>query len=190
MYGPGFTVLSAAVMFVAGSSASALAGRMGFQALAGAAVLVVGAVLVRRRVPSGILAAVLLNPLVVVWVVNGGHNDALIGVALLLTAVALHRTLLAAAGLLLAAAVLVKATALLPALACLVWMWRRHGYRRAAVAGGSFVTPVILGYLAAGGWAAVTPMLASASSRSRVSVWRLCPVVPSCPRRSSWPTSG
>jgi hypothetical protein len=84
LYGPGFTVLSAGIMTGAGTSG--LAARVGFQAVAAAAVLAMGSVLIRRRVPGAALAAVLLNPLVLVWVVNGGHNDAVVGLLLLLTA--------------------------------------------------------------------------------------------------------
>jgi alpha-1,6-mannosyltransferase len=172
LYGPGFTVLSAGIMAVGG--VSGLAARLGFQAVAAAALFAVGAVLVRRRTPSAALAAVMLNPLILVWVVNGGHNDALVGLSLFLAALALPRRL-GLAGLLLAAAVLVKAVAVLPAIACVVWAWRRSGPRAAGSLASVAAAPVLLAYAAFGGLAAIAPLFASATHQSRVSVWRLLP---------------
>lgn len=170
VYGPGFTAVSAAIMAVAGDSG--LAARIGFQALAASALLAVGVVLARVGVPTAALAAVVLNPLIVVGVANGGHNDALVGLALLLTTLALHRRRPAAAGLLLAAAVLVKAVAVLPAIACLLWVWRHAGRRAAAAVAAWIGIPVMTGYAAFGGYAAIAPIFASAAHQSRASVWR------------------
>jgi alpha-1,6-mannosyltransferase len=172
VYGPGFTVLSAGIMAVAG--VSGLAARLGFQAMAAAALLAIAAVLVRRRVPTAALAAVLLNPLILVWVVNGGHNDALLGLSLLLAALAM-RSRPGVAGLLLAAAVLVKAVAVFPAVACVVWVWRHSGRRAAALVASAVAAPVLAAYAASGGLAAIAPLFGAASHQSRVSVWRLLP---------------
>ena len=171
VYGPGFTALSTAIMVVAGSSA--LLARLGFQAVAAGAVLGAGAVLFRLGASARTLAAVLLNPLLVVSVANGGHNDALVGLAILLTAVALHRRRPAVAGFLLAGAVLVKAVAVLPAVAAVLWVWRHHGRRQAATVAGCLGGAVAVGYAAAGGLAAIAPVFAAGARRSRVSVWNL-----------------
>ena len=171
VYGPGFTALSAAIMAVAGSSA--LIARLAFQALAAGGLLVAGALLFRRGVRTGALAAVMLNPLVVVSVANGGHNDALVGLAILLAALALQRERSAAAGLVLAGAVLIKAVAVLPALAAVIWLWRHKGRGPAATVVASILAPVAVGYAAAGGIDAITPIFAAGARRSRVSVWNL-----------------
>lgn len=172
VYGPGFTLASAGIMAAAGRSS--LLARVGFQGLAAAAVFGVGLLLLRRRVPASVLAAVLLNPLMVVSVASGGHNDALVGLCLLAAALALRRRP-AVAGLLFGAAVLVKAVAFLPAVACVVWVWRRQGRRRALTVAAASGAPVLAGYAAFGGVAAIAPVLESASRQSRVSVWRLLP---------------
>jgi alpha-1,6-mannosyltransferase len=173
VYGPGFTMLSGLVMAAAGTSP--LLARSAFQGLAAIALLSAAALMLRHRVPPAALAAVVLNPLVVVGVVNGGHNDALVGLAVLSSGLALRRCRPAAAGLLLAAAILVKAVALLPAVAAFVWVLRHHGRRPAAafIAGGA--APVAAGYLAFGGLRAVGPVLAAASQQSRASIWGLVP---------------
>src|SRR5947209_5235962 len=68
VYGPGFTLVSAAITAVAGTSGTLA--RLGFQGLAALAVLGAALLLARTRVPPAALAAVVLNPLIIVTVVN------------------------------------------------------------------------------------------------------------------------
>jgi alpha-1,6-mannosyltransferase len=171
VYGPGFTLLSAALAIVAGSSA--LLARLGYQGIAAVAVLVAGVLLARRQVSAAALAAVVLNPLVVVAVVNGGHNDALVGLALLGGGLALLGRRPVVAGLLVAAAILVKAIAVLPAMAALAWVVRHRGRRPAAVFVGALAVPVVAGYAAFGGLHALEPLLAADAHESRASIWGL-----------------
>src|SRR5262249_48745437 len=86
LYGPAFTLLSAAIARAwSGSPAATIAA---FKALAGLCMLAAGAILAmwpsKRR--SFAAAAVGLNPVIVVHAVGGGHNDAIL--ALLLVAAA------------------------------------------------------------------------------------------------------
>lgn len=169
LYGPGFIALAAAGTAVTGDSA--LAVRLFFQGLAAAAVLIALLLVDRRtKAPMGWLL-VGVNPMVVVGVVNGGHNDALVALALLagvLLAV-VRRPLLA--GVAVALGVLVKIVILLPLFALLVWLWRRQGLRTALVTGGVAAGLVAGAYLLAGGRAAIEPLGRAEHQVSRSSIW-------------------
>lgn len=168
VYGPAFTGMSAAVARAAGGSA--LAARVAYQAMAALATGAVLAALARQR-RTAAMAAIGLHPLVVVSLVNGGHNDALVGLLLLVAAWAVVRPRPVVAGLAAAAAVMIKVVALLPAIALIAWLLRRHGVRVAASAGGALGGAVALGYAAVGGPAALRPLAAAAGQVSRASAW-------------------
>lgn len=169
VYGPGFTLLSAAIMAV--NRSHPLPTRLAFQGLAAAAVLSAAALLARRRVGTAALAAFVLNPIIVVAVVNGGHNDALVGLAVLSSCLALERRRGVVAGALMAAAILVKVVAVLPALAALVWIARHQGRRAATSFAAATAMPVAAGYGAFGLRATLAPVLAAGAHTSRVSIW-------------------
>src|SRR5437667_45662 len=86
------------------------------------------AVLGLRARSAAALALLALNPVVIVSVVNGGHNDALVGLGVLGGVLLAERRPLVA-GLVLGAAALIKAAALLPLAVVAVWVWRRRGWR-------------------------------------------------------------
>src|SRR5207248_705397 len=89
-----------------------------------------------------------------VIVVNGGHNDVLVALALLLAGVLAFRRRAGAAGALIGIAALIKLTAGLALIGLLLWAWR-HELRRFAVTAATTTAAVVLaGYL---------PVLASAS---------------------------
>jgi alpha-1,6-mannosyltransferase len=169
VYGPLFTGASA---LVGRATDRPLPTRVAYQLTAA---LAVGAVVweLARRGRSAAVAAVGLHPLVVVNLVNAGHNDAFIGVVLLGAAVAARRRQPEVVGVALALAVGTKAVALLPALAILVWVWRVRGKRAAASAGAVMSVLVLASYAAAGGISALRPLEDAASSVSRASIWRL-----------------
>src|SRR5690349_6371453 len=112
VYGPVFTGLSSALAPIVGERP--LATRVAYKSIAALAVAAVLVALVRRKRTAAI-AAVGLHPLVVVELVNGGHNYALVGLLLLAGVWAVLRDRPALAGAAVAAAVLVKVVALLPA---------------------------------------------------------------------------
>jgi alpha-1,6-mannosyltransferase len=108
---------------------------------------------------------------VVLAVVAGGHNDLLIGVAVLAGVLAARERRPALAGLLLAVAMLVKLTAVLPLVAVVTWLAFRHGLRAGARAAATAAATVILGYALGGGTTALEPLRQASSNRSKASLW-------------------
>ena len=170
VYGPAFAVTSAAITVVAGDSQ--LAQRVGFQALAAVAVGATLLIMRRRGAGTLALAAVGLNPLVV-SIVSGGHNDALVGLAVL-GGIALLRRSPGAAGVALGLGACVKITALLPAGAVGVWLLVRDRRRGVALA-ASCAAVVLGGYALFGGISALEPLRSEGRYLSRFSIWHLVP---------------
>jgi alpha-1,6-mannosyltransferase len=169
LYGPGFIALAAAGTAVTGDSA--LAVRLLFQGLAAAAIAIALLLVDRRTKDPMAWLLVGVNPVVVVGVVNGGHNDALVALALLagVLLAMVRRPILA--GIAVALGVSVKIFILLPLAALLVWLWRRQGLRAALVVGGVAVGIVVGGYLLAGGRTAIEPLGEAENQVSRSSIW-------------------
>jgi len=169
VYGPAFTGVSALGMHLAGSSA--LLARLFFQLLTGASVVVALVLLYRRRVEPAALVFLGLSPVMVISVVNGAHNDALVGLAALGAVVALSRRWRVVAGVALGLAALVKLIALLPAAALIVWLWRREG-RAAALRMGAVIGGLVgAGYLLIGGLTALAPLQEASRLVDRFSLW-------------------
>ena len=169
-YGPLFSIVSAGGSLIAGSSI--VANRLVHQGLA-AACLVASALLHERRGRSLAVPFLVMNPMCLA-IVNGGHNDLLVG-ALVVFAIdaavgaGVRLSRAAACGALLAAAVLIKLTAVLPAVAVLIWLVRRRGRRVAFLAAATSLGLVLFAYGAAGGLRALRPVLAGGSRVSRAS---------------------
>lgn len=168
VYGPLFTALSAAGM---AGARSPLAARLWFQGLAAAAVGGALVLLARQGAGGGALAWLGLNPLVVVSVVNGGHNDALAGLGVLAGVVLAGRGRDLGAGACLGLAGLVKLTALLPGAGVTAWVWRRRGPLAGVAAGGAAAAVTAVGYLLAGGPAVLRPLRAAGRIMSTGGVW-------------------
>jgi hypothetical protein len=144
VYGPLFVGVSVLAAWVAGPSA--LAARLLFQLLAALA-LTLTLILVWRTTHQ--LAALIflgLNPVLVVIVVNGGHNDALIGLALLIASMFALGRRPGAAGALIGLAALIKLTAGLALIGLVLWAWRHQRKRFALVATGTTALVVLAGY--------------------------------------------
>jgi hypothetical protein len=168
VYGPAFTAASAVGTAAAGESP--LAQRLFFQLLSAVAVMLALTLLARRGADPGALAFVGLNP-VVVAVVAGGHNDLLVGVALLAAVLAAGDGRPTRTGVLLAFAVLVKVVAVLPLVAVVAWMVVRRGWRPGARASVVAAATIVAGYALAGGAAALGPVRAASDFRSKASLW-------------------
>ncbi|MFN2608940.1 MAG: hypothetical protein ABR511_13800 [Acidimicrobiales bacterium] len=169
VYGPAFTAVSAAGMAVAGTSP--LAARLFFQGLAALAVAVALVVVDRRSRDPVAVALLGVNPVVVVGVVNGAHNDALVGLAVLGGALLVAARRPVWAGAALAAGALVKVAALLPLGGLVAWVWWHHGRRPAAVLAAT-AGAVGLAGLGLGGGTSVVSALGDASARvNGGSVW-------------------
>lgn len=169
VYGPAFTAVSAAGMRAVGANRTGA--RLFFQVLAATAVTAALVVTWRLTRDARALAAVGLNPLVVVAVVNGGHNDALIGLALLGAVVAAARRRWTAAGALVGAAALVKVTALLALVGLMLWVAGALGWRRALGTVAVCGVVVAVGYGLGGGRAALRPLETARLRTSGASVW-------------------
>jgi Glycosyltransferase family 87 len=169
VYGPVFVSFAAVVAMVARSSA--LVARLCIQgAMAGA---VVGALLLIKRATRSNAAVLWLGLQPVVWMsgVNGGHNDSLVGLAVLGAAMLAHRRRATTAGIVLGLAALTKLTALLALVGIAPWMLTVHGRteaRRAVVACGAVVVAGIA--LAP---ASIGVLLSSNHNVSRASTWNL-----------------
>lgn len=169
VYGPVFTAVSGVGMALFGFSF--LTARLFFQGLAALCVLCAIAIVWRRTRSPAAVALLGLNPLVVISVVNGGHNDAWVGLAIVGGVVLVMRDRMAWAGLAFAAAALVKVAGGLPLLAVGLWVLFNKGWRPAAAMGGAAAAAGVAGYAAAGGVAAVEPLQTAQTHFSGASVW-------------------
>jgi hypothetical protein len=169
-YGPLFTMLSAVVSRLAGTNLLAL--RLGFQIPVAAAVL--ASIWMVARTTGSMAAAALigLQPLMWCSVVNGGHNDAFVGLAAVAAVVLAGRRRPVAAAFVLGAAGLVKSTALLALPVLLVALIARRAWRAAAGAAMAALAPFIIG-------TALAPRSLTSGARatrgiiSRAAPWRL-----------------
>ena len=169
VYGPAFTALSAAVSPFAGSSA--VRTRVLYQAMA--ALAMAGALLLvwrRTRSPAA-LAWLGLNPVIALQVVNGGRNDALIGLGILGGILLVERGRMRMTGVVTGVAAAVKATAGLAGAGLAFWTWRTKGLRRAALLGGGMLATLGFAYALAGGTAAFGPLNHAAQQISQASIW-------------------
>jgi len=169
VYGPAFTVLSAAITGAGGEHRTLI--RVLFQASAGLALLAGAAMVARLTGDAAATAFVALNPVLLASVVNGGHNDALVGAAVLGAVLAARRRWWAAAGVLLALGAGVKVAAVLAVPALAAWAWQRHG-RRAGVTVAATATGLLaLAHLAFGPFAVAKALAEAGQQHSRSSVW-------------------
>jgi alpha-1,6-mannosyltransferase len=168
-YGPAFVAVAAVGTEVAGESP--LAVRLFFQVLAAAAVLCAVVLIDRRTKDSRAWLLLGMNPLVVIHVVNGAHNDALAALALLLGVLFAMARRPVLVGVVLALAALVKILLLLPLAVLFLWLWRYQGLRAALVAGYVATGVLVAGYGFAGGTVAFEPLEESRQGVSRASIW-------------------
>ena len=171
LYGPAFTAASAGIASVAGTDL--LANRLGFQLLAAACVLALLLLLYRRTRDPVVVALIGCNPVVLIEVVNPGRNDALVGLALLAGILLASRRRLVAAAAVVALGALVKISVVVALGALLVWMWRRHGSRITAAAGGAAAAVLVIPYAIVGGIRALKPVTDAADRMTRASIWQL-----------------
>ena len=168
VYGPGFAALAGAGTTLAGASVTA--SRLFFQGIAAAAFGVALLVVWRRTRDPGAVAFLGLNPALIL-VINGGHNDLVVGLALLGGTVLLAGRRPYSAGVVLALGALVKLVLVLPIAALLVWAWWRWGRRAANRSGATFGAVVVGAYIVAGGTRALEPLLHAVHQHSRSSIW-------------------
>jgi alpha-1,6-mannosyltransferase len=152
VYGPVFVGTAAIGAWIAGPSP--LVARLYFQLIAALALAAVLIVVWRTTRSVAAVAFLGLNPVLAVIVVNGGHNDMLIGLLLLGATLLAFRGRAASAGVLVGIAILVKLTAGLALVGLVLWGWRHHRRRVAATVVAVACGMALVGYL---------PVLVSAS---------------------------
>jgi alpha-1,6-mannosyltransferase len=173
VYGPAFNEYAAGLTRISGDSFDAT--RLLFKLTAAVSVLGALVVLHRRRVEPAVIAFVGLHPSTILYGVAGGHNDAIVGVALLAgTLLAIRRRPVWAA-VAVALACLVKVATGLAVLPLAVWLWHRpdpRGRRDASILAGAFGGLVLGAYLLAGGRSALEPLSQASRKISWTSFWR------------------
>ncbi|MGZ4690362.1 MAG: glycosyltransferase 87 family protein [Acidimicrobiia bacterium] len=170
IYGPVFAGYAAIGGAFAGSST--LLARLFYEAGAAVAVAIALRLIWRRTGSPAAVMLLGLNPLVIMSAINGGHNDAFVGLGVLAAVLLTEQRRLRAAGLVLGVAVLIKATALLALPALVAWTLVRSGRRAAAELAGVALASVAVGYGIAGP-AAISALHASHQDISRASAWQL-----------------
>jgi alpha-1,6-mannosyltransferase len=144
-----------------------------FHQLVAAGALAAACTLIWRRTHDVARLALLgLNPLMLVSVVNGAHNDALVGAAVLGSTYLAEDRRWRTAGTVLALAALVKVTALLALPALVFYCAHEHGWPRARQLALTTMGVVGAGYAIAGP-AAVRALDATRGLMTRTSLWRL-----------------
>ena len=169
VYGPVFIAFSAAAAPIGADSAART--RILYQATA--ALAVAGALLLvwrRTRSPAAI-AWLGLHPVIALEIVNGGRNDALIGLGVLGAILLVERGKERASGVVTGVGAAIKATGALAGAGLAIWTWRRRGVRRATIFAATALATVVVAYLVAGGGAALGPLEHASKLVSRASVW-------------------
>jgi Glycosyltransferase family 87 len=169
VYGPLFTGASAALTKFAGDSA--LRARLAFQGLAALSVVAALALIWRETRSSRALVFLGLHPAVVTAIVNGGHNDGLVGLAVLAGVIIVMRRRWYAAGFVLGLGMLCKASGALGLLGVVVWAARRARQGAAKMLLVATATTV-LGYAPAGA-VAVRAVSGAERGNTRASPWDL-----------------
>lgn len=170
-YGPVFIGITAGVAAVAGDHP--LPTRLAYQMIAALAVFI-ALVLIARRVRSAAAVAIVgLNPVTAYMVVNAGHNDALVGLGVLVGVLLASRGRHTTATLAFTAAALVKATAGLALLAYLAWLAYRRGPRALVRPVGVALAVTVPMLLLAGFRDVVNPVLEARETILPHSPWNL-----------------
>jgi hypothetical protein len=142
--------------------ASPLGIRLYFQILAAVAMVIVLVIVWRRTRDVAAVAFVGLHPVVPASIINGAHNDALVGLAILVAILLIAARQHVGAGLSFAAAALVKIVGAFPLVAASLWVWRRDGARPAIRVGAAGALVTFLGYVLVGPSAAAAALRDSA----------------------------
>jgi hypothetical protein len=175
VYGPAFTLVSAAGALVTGAAAHAT--RISYQLLAIGSLTAGAAVVWRRTRAAGAVAFLGLHPVVTMFVVSGARNDIVVGVAALAALVLAERGHAAAGGVVGGLGALVKVSGVVGLVAIALTLYTRRdevGLRRLVGAGAATIA---LGYALAGPAALATPMGTAGALFSRGSVWKLLPAI-------------
>src|SRR5262249_23558676 len=148
VYGPLFTGVSALISRVVG--AALLSTRLAYQLLAVVALGVASRMVWRSTRSAAAVAFLAANPLMAMWMVNGGRNDLLVGVAVLGAVVLSSQEHDTAAGVVGGLGSLVKLTGLVGVVALVAATHAARGRGRAGRCAAAAFGVVAVGYAVAG----------------------------------------
>ena len=167
VYGPLFTGVSA--LFTRFAGGSVLRARLAFQLLSALSVVTALVLVWRETRDSRAVAFVGLHPATVVTIVNGGHNDGLVGLAVLAGVLLVTRGRRGAAGFVLGLGILCKASGVLGLLGVVAWTARRDRFGAGVTLLVALATTAV-GYLPFGATAG-RDVLQSGKGNTRGSPW-------------------
>ncbi len=170
VYGPVFLAVAGLGARVAGGSA--IVARLWFQLAALAALAGALALLWFRNRNPAVLASLGLQPVVMVSIVNGGHPDLLVGLAVLAAVCAVERGRNVTAGVFVGLGALVKVTGALALIGLVPWLlWRRGRSAGTKFAAAAAIT-IGLGYAPVGP-DAFRALHGATGHVSRASIWQI-----------------
>ena len=151
--------------------------RLFYQGLAAAALAAACVMIWRRTRSAGAVAFLALNPVVALYLVNGGRNDILVGVAILAAVTFAARGRDTAAGIAAGMGVLIKLTGLVGLVALVASTAATRGKRPATRVTLASAGVLAMGYAIVGVHALFTPLQTAGARFSAGSLWRLLPRV-------------
>jgi hypothetical protein len=175
VYGPLFTGVSAAASTMLGTAE--VPTRLFYQLAAVAALAIICVLVWRHTRSAGAVAFLALNPAVAIYLVNGGRNDILVGLAMLGAVILSWRGRDTAAGVVGGLGALVKLTGVVGVVALIASVYVVRGRRPARRVGVAALTVVACGYVLAGPSALLTPMRTAGAAYSKASVWQVFPIL-------------
>lgn len=170
-YGPVFTGGAAAVAAATGTSEPA--GRLAWQIIGGAGLLLALWLLRRRGVGTDAIAVIALSPVAVEELVHLAHNDVLVGVAILGGCLLAARDRFVPAAVLLAVAALVKAPSALALVVLVLWLAASGRRREAIRSAGAAALLAVATLTPFGIVTAVRAMLETSPRLNATSIWNL-----------------
>jgi hypothetical protein len=170
-YGP--ALVGAATVIYAATGTSELAGRLAWQGLAGAAVLVTIVLVMKRTRDAAAVALIGLNPLIIYSTVHAGHCDALIGLGVLAAVLLAERGRFVLSILAVTIAMLIKAPLFVAVAALLVWMAWRNRSRAVLAAAAAGMLALVAVAVFGGPSVVLTPMLGARGRTNLTAAWNL-----------------
>jgi hypothetical protein len=167
VYGPFFNGISA--VGAVGYRESPTLARVFYQCLAGAALVGAVVLMIVRRIPTWAIALVALGPITIATV-NGAHNDLIVGLGILVGLWLLAEGHPRWAGATIALASLVKLLGVPAAAGAVVALLLARRWKEAIELAVSFAVVVGVGYLLAGGPAALHPLSKASENLSSGSI--------------------
>ncbi len=170
-YGPALITLASAVAAVTGTNE--LAARLAWQGLAALAVWIALLLVARRTADGAAVALIGLNPVVIYSVVNAGHADAFVGLAVLAGMLCAQTRRYVLAALALTVATLVKWPVGIGLVAFLFWTLFHGGIRRTVTAAAAAASAAIVAIGIFGGRAVIQPAFNARDRTNAVTPWNL-----------------